>query len=148
MIFISEAESADLVSEKLAYDAARAALIAAVDEDTHAFPVVLGHGSAVTNRFTVKSASTTAAAGVKIGSYWPPNSERGLPRHNSLIPLFDQEPGRIQRPSRRERSTRTALPPTRWPPTCSPAPTRPHLRSSVPVAKHRANAQQRPPGSG
>ncbi|GGP82779.1 ornithine cyclodeaminase family protein [Saccharothrix coeruleofusca] len=95
MIFISEAESTALVTHELAYAAARRALLAAVDEDAHSFPAVLGHGSARANRFTVKSAATAEVAGLKVGSYWPGNAERGLPRHNSLVLLFDQEVGRI-----------------------------------------------------
>lgn len=95
VIFVSEEESAALVTHELAYDAARRALLAAVDEDAHSFPPVLGHGSARANRFTVKSASTARVAGLKVGSYWPGNADRGLPRHNSLVLLFDQEVGRI-----------------------------------------------------
>jgi ornithine cyclodeaminase len=47
------------------------------------------------NRFSVKSASTAALAGLKVGSYWPDNLEAGRPRHNSFILLFDQSAGRI-----------------------------------------------------
>lgn len=93
MIFLSERETAALVTEELAYEAARRALLAAVAEDSHAFPAVVGHGSDPRNRFTVKSAATGAAAGVKIGTYWPDNDP--LPRHNSVVLLFDQEAGRV-----------------------------------------------------
>ena len=75
---------------------AREALIAACAAPAaESFPVVLGHGSSTANRFTVKAAATAELAGLKVGSYWPGNRDRGLERHNSLILLFDQETGRI-----------------------------------------------------
>ncbi|MEI4474055.1 ornithine cyclodeaminase family protein [Frigidibacter sp. MR17.24] len=95
MHFISEETSARLVTRALAFDAARAALVAAASQAVSTFPVVLGHGTAPENRFSIKSASDGTLAGVKIGSYWPGNSARGLPRHNSVILFFDQERGRI-----------------------------------------------------
>jgi len=93
--FISEAESAKLVTHEMAFVAIREALVAACHQASSSFPVVLGHGSSEANRFTVKSAATPDVAGLKVGSYWPANLERGLPRHNSLILLFDQAVGRI-----------------------------------------------------
>jgi ornithine cyclodeaminase len=95
MLFISETTSAALVNYEMAFDAARDALIAACDDQSASFPVVIGHGSTSTNRFTVKAAATAELAGLKVGSYWPGNLDRGLERHNSLILLFDQEVGRI-----------------------------------------------------
>jgi ornithine cyclodeaminase len=95
MLFISESASAALVSYEMALDAARDALIAACDDQSTSFPVVFGHGSTSANRFTVKAASTAELAGLKVGSYWPGNFDRGLERHNSLILLFDQNTGRI-----------------------------------------------------
>ncbi|XER99938.1 hypothetical protein HEP87_57380 [Streptomyces sp. S1D4-11] len=32
---------------------------------------------------------------MKIGSYWPGNAHRGIPRHNSIVLLFDRTIGRI-----------------------------------------------------
>lgn len=95
MKFISEDESAALVSHEMAFNAAREALVAVVD-DAVIFPAVLAHGSSPTNRFSIKSAATATFAGLKVGSFWPGNPERGLPRHNSLILLFDQSAGRIE----------------------------------------------------
>lgn len=94
MIFLSEEETRALVTRELAYDAARSALLEAADGGV-LFPAVVGHGSSPANRFTVKSGAAAGAAGVKIGSYWPGNTARGLPRHNSVILLFDQAEGRI-----------------------------------------------------
>jgi ornithine cyclodeaminase len=95
MRFISEDESAALVDHALAFAAAREALIAAVAPGTTLFPAVLGHGTEPINRFSIKSGSTADYAGLKVGSFWPGNPDRGLPRHNSVILLFDQDVGRI-----------------------------------------------------
>lgn len=95
MQFMPENESAALVSHEMAFAAAREAMIAVVD-DAVIFPAVIAHGSEPTNRFSIKSASTDAIAGLKVGSFWPGNAERGLARHNSLILLFNQDIGRIE----------------------------------------------------
>ncbi|MBA0165999.1 ornithine cyclodeaminase family protein [Pectobacterium sp. CFBP8739] len=95
MIFISEAESAALISHELAYDAIREALLAASEPEARSFPVVHGHGSDAGNTFSIKASATHELAGLKVGSFWPGNPANGLPRHNSLILLFDQQIGRI-----------------------------------------------------
>ncbi|MCX7283123.1 MAG: ornithine cyclodeaminase family protein [Novosphingobium sp.] len=95
MKFISEEQSAALVSHEMAFEAAREALVAVV-EDAVMFPAVLAHGSSPTNRFSIKSATTGRFAGLKVGSFWPGNPAIGLPRHNSVILLFDQAVGRIE----------------------------------------------------
>ncbi|HQS95934.1 MAG: ornithine cyclodeaminase family protein [Novosphingobium sp. 17-62-19] len=95
MKFISEEQSAALVSHEMAFDAAREALCAVV-EDAVLFPAVLAHGTSPANRFSIKSASTGTFAGLKVGSFWPGNPDIGLPRHNSVILLFDQAIGRVE----------------------------------------------------
>lgn len=95
MIHITEERSAVLASHEMAFPAVRAALIAACDPAAASFPVVLGHASDPQNRFTVKSASDASLAGLKVGSYFATNDRAGLPRHNSIILLFDQAKGRI-----------------------------------------------------
>lgn len=95
MIFIDEARSAALATHEMAYDAIREALIATVREDATSFPVVIGHASDAQNRFTIKSASNRDMAGLKVGSYFLTNDRAGLPRHGSMILLFDQAIGRI-----------------------------------------------------
>jgi ornithine cyclodeaminase len=95
MKFMSEEESASLVSHEMAFEAAREALIAAAG-DAVTFPAVIAHGSSVTDRISIKSASTPDFAGLKVGSFWPGNIERGLPRHNSAILLFDQSVGKVE----------------------------------------------------
>ena len=95
MQIVTEEQSARLATHELAYAAVRDALIAAVDPKTTSFPVVLGHASDTANRFTVKSGAAPGVVGLKIGSYWPGNAERGLPRHSSTIILIDEAIGRI-----------------------------------------------------
>ncbi|MEJ2459223.1 MAG: ornithine cyclodeaminase family protein [Novosphingobium sp.] len=95
MKFISEEESAALVSHEMALEAAREAFVAVVSQAT-LFPAVLAHGSAPANRISIKSASTPDFAGLKVGSLWPGNADLGLPRHNSVILLFDQSVGRVE----------------------------------------------------
>lgn len=95
MIHLSEEQSAALISHEVAYEAVRAALIAATDPASKSFPVVLGHASDPQNRFTIKSATGPELTGLKVGSYFPTNDLAGLPRHDSMILLFDQSRGRI-----------------------------------------------------
>jgi len=95
MQVISEEQSAALVSHELAFAAAREALIAAAGTGAAVYPPVIAHASSSENRFSVKAGASAELAGVKIGSYWLRNAQLGLPRHNSLILLFDQRTGRI-----------------------------------------------------
>ncbi|MER8602571.1 ornithine cyclodeaminase family protein [Mesorhizobium sp. M1156] len=95
MIYISEEESAALVTHELAFEAAREALVAAASRQSWVFPAVLGRTQEVTNTFSIKSGSSGELNGVKIGSFWSGNPARGLPRHNSTIVLLDQHTGRL-----------------------------------------------------
>lgn len=95
MIFIDEERSAALATHEMAFDAIREALIATSRNDAVNFPVVIGHASDAQNRFTIKSASNRDIAGLKVGSYFLTNDREGLPRHGSMILLFDQTIGRI-----------------------------------------------------
>ncbi len=85
MIFISEAESAALISHELAYDAVREALLAASEPEARSFPVVHGQGSDPVNTFSIKASATHELAGLKVGSFWP-----GIPRMDCpvTIPSF------------------------------------------------------------
>lgn len=95
MRFISEQQSSALISHELAFGAVRDALIAAVSAGGKVFPAVIAHGSAPQNRFSVKAGSTEDVAGVKMGFNWPGNKARGIPSHNSVTVLFDQEVGSV-----------------------------------------------------
>jgi ornithine cyclodeaminase len=96
MKFMSEERSSAIITHGMAFAAAREALIAAADGNVASFPVVRAHGSSTANRFSVKAGATPDMAGLKVGSFWPGNSERGEPKHNSTILLFDQQVGRIE----------------------------------------------------
>lgn len=93
LFYLREGETAALVDDELALDAARAAFSASVD--AVGLDSLVVHGSEPQNRYTVKPAASATHAGVKIGTYWPGNDELGLPRHNSTLLLFDQRVGRI-----------------------------------------------------
>lgn len=95
MRYIAEAQSAAIVSHEMAFEAVREALIAAATPSAKVFPAVIAHGSDPGNRFSVKAGVTAELAGVKMGFNWPANKKRGLPSHNSVTVLFDQESGGI-----------------------------------------------------
>ncbi|MVO17517.1 ornithine cyclodeaminase family protein [Parasedimentitalea huanghaiensis] len=95
MIHITEAQSGAAISHELAFEAVRRALIAASSPEAAIFPVVLGRASDPQNKFTVKSAADGSLTGLKVGSYFPTNDAADLPRHDSIILLFDQAKGRI-----------------------------------------------------
>lgn len=95
MRIVSEEQSRSIVNHELAFEAARKALIAASSGAGLVFPVVIGHGSNPSNTFSLKSASTSHIAGLKVGSFWPENPTIGVSRHQSTIFLFDQRIGRI-----------------------------------------------------
>ncbi|WP_107101494.1 ornithine cyclodeaminase family protein [Peterkaempfera griseoplana] len=93
LLFIPEEQTAALVDEELALEAARTAFAATVKGVV--FPSLAVHGSDPRNRFTLKPSASATHAGVKIGTYWPDNLKCGLPRHHSTLLLFDQRIGRI-----------------------------------------------------
>ncbi|EBA18074.1 putative ornithine cyclodeaminase [Roseobacter sp. SK209-2-6] len=95
MKFIPEEVSAGFASHGMAYDAMYKALIAATETGTVTFPVIQAHGSSQGDTYAIKSSAAAGLAGLKVGSYWPGNEALGLPRHNSIILLFDQSCGRI-----------------------------------------------------
>lgn len=90
-IVISESESAAMIDEDLALEAAKAAFLATGT----VFPVVVGHTTDERNRITLKSGAAAGLIGVKIGSYWPGNDEAGIPRHGSTVVLLDPGTGRL-----------------------------------------------------
>lgn len=94
MRVILEHETNALVSWDMSFEAARQALISAASEGT-VFPAVIAHTGESGNRFSLKAGVIDGTAGLKIGSFWPENAARGLPRHSSLILLFDAATGRI-----------------------------------------------------
>lgn len=95
MIYMTEDQSAALVTPQLAFDAVHAAFVAATQPDANIFPVVAAHASDPQNRFAIKSASGSTLAGLKVGAYFPTNDAQGVPRHASTILLIDQTSGKI-----------------------------------------------------
>ncbi len=93
--FVSEDETRRLISHEAAFEPVREALVAAASGDARVFPAVIAQASEPQNTFSLKSGSTAELAGLKVGSFWPGNPAKGLPRHNSTIFLIDQETGRI-----------------------------------------------------
>jgi ornithine cyclodeaminase len=93
MIFVSEAESSTLVDHELAFESAREAFASSVQSPP--FPSLVVHGSQRHDLVAIKPAASPSVAGVKIGSYWPGNDKINLPRHNSVVLVFDQRTGRI-----------------------------------------------------
>ncbi|MFJ8061315.1 ornithine cyclodeaminase family protein [Streptomyces sp. NPDC096142] len=95
MYVVTEDRSSALIDHELAFRAVTEAFVAAATPGAALFPVVIGHGSDPDDQFTLKSGASGRFAGVKIGTYFPSNDARGLPRHGTTILLFDQESGRI-----------------------------------------------------
>lgn len=95
MKLVSEELSAAIVTHEMAYRAVREALSVATLEGTEIYPVINASGAAQHNEFTVKAASTGELSGLKIGSFWPGNTNLGLARHSSTIVLIDENSGRI-----------------------------------------------------
>lgn len=60
------------------------------------FPPLVGHGATPSNRFGAKAGVDVPhrRPGIKIGSYWAGNPERGLPAHASTTLLLDDATGR------------------------------------------------------
>ena len=95
MRYLSEDQSSSLISHELAYDAVKAAFIAAATGEGTVFPAVSAHAADSTHTFSVKSGSAPGYAGVKLGSYWPSNDALGIPRHGTTIILLDQATGHL-----------------------------------------------------
>lgn len=93
--FVPEQQTSRLISHEMALEPVRRALIAAASEEARVFPAVIAQASDPRNTFSLKSGSTADLAGLKVGSFWPGNPAKGLPRHNSTIFLIDQDTGRI-----------------------------------------------------
>ena len=79
MIYVSEDESAALVTHELAFEAVRQALVAAASGQSGVFPAVLGHSKDPTNRFSIKSGWSAELTGVKV-----PDTVQG----KSLVPVL------------------------------------------------------------
>jgi len=95
MRYIPEAQSSAIVTHEMAFEAIGDAFKAASAQGSVVFPALIAHGSNPANRFSVKSGATEALAGLKMGFIWPGNTAKGLPTHNSVTVLFNQETGGV-----------------------------------------------------
>jgi ornithine cyclodeaminase len=86
-----------LIDRRIAFEAIRAALIAAADGSGSVNPVVIGRGLNDGETFSMKSGLLRGlpAVGLKVGGYWPGNDAKGLPRHQSAILLLAPASGRL-----------------------------------------------------
>src|ERR1700761_4215562 len=97
MRIITEAEANRLITPQLAFQAVKAAFIAVADGSAELNPLARGAGFRPGTGFTVKSGQVRGGdvIGVKVGSCWDGNEQRGLPCHNSTILLLDPETGDV-----------------------------------------------------
>jgi ornithine cyclodeaminase len=95
MRYIPEAQSSAIVTHEMAFEAISDAFRVAGAPHSVVFPALIAHGSDPRNRFSVKSGATEALAGLKMGFIWPGNTARGLPTHNSVTVLFNQDTGGV-----------------------------------------------------
>jgi ornithine cyclodeaminase len=95
MRYIPEAQSSVIVTHEMAFEAISDAFQAASAQGSVVFPALIAHGSDPGNRFSVKSGATEALAGLKMGFIWPGNTAKGLPTHNSVTVLFNQDTGGV-----------------------------------------------------
>jgi ornithine cyclodeaminase len=77
-----------------AIEAVAQAFVALERGQAEAFPVSIGRGTDAGTAFSMKGGRLgRSAVGLKVGSYWPANRERGLPNHGSFVMLLDPDSG-------------------------------------------------------
>jgi ornithine cyclodeaminase len=83
------------VTRQLAFDAVREAFEAVAVDRSQVFDVVIGTGLNKGEAFAIKSGidSENEMVGLKCGTYWAGNHDKGLPAHGSTILLLDPETG-------------------------------------------------------
>ncbi|MHC4093205.1 MAG: ornithine cyclodeaminase family protein, partial [Planctomycetota bacterium] len=84
-----------IVTRQLAFDAVRAAYEAVAAERARVFDVALGTGLHNGEVFAIKSGTDRERemVGLKCGTYWAGNFDKGLPAHGSTTLLLDPETG-------------------------------------------------------
>jgi len=95
MIYMSETQTASLITHKLAYSAVKEALVAAISNEVTLFPVVNASGPQTGSMFSLKSASTSTLVGWKTGTYWPNNHLQNKPCHGTTVFLLSPETGEL-----------------------------------------------------
>jgi ornithine cyclodeaminase len=97
MEFISNSAAEAVMTDALAYETVRQALIAAAAGAADMPPVVILGGPRNGESLSVKCGSFPVSniLGLKVGGYWPRNAETGAPRHSTSIILIDPDTGRL-----------------------------------------------------
>ncbi len=95
MIYLTESQTAQLISHNLAYQAVREAFIAAISDKTRLFPVVNATGTEADSIFSLKAACAESIVGWKTGSYWPNNTALGKHCHGTTIFLLEPADGSL-----------------------------------------------------
>ena len=97
MIYLSEQQVRRHLSLKVAFDAVAEALICVANGSARINPVVVGQGANEGEIFAIKSGlvENGPIVGLKVGSYWPGNAAKDLPRHASSVFLLDPATGRL-----------------------------------------------------
>lgn len=95
MKVVTEAQARELITLEQAIELMQTVFLALDRQEAEVFPVVLGHGSDASTRFSMKGGliRSTGAVGLKVGTYWPGNRARGLESHGSTTLLLDDETG-------------------------------------------------------
>ncbi|MBB4633248.1 ornithine cyclodeaminase family protein [Sphingosinicella soli] len=95
MKIVTEAQAREAVTLVEAIALMEQVFIALHRGEAEIFPVVLGHGSDPSSRFSMKGGLIRPlhAVGLKVGTYWPANRARGLESHGSTTLLLDDETG-------------------------------------------------------
>jgi ornithine cyclodeaminase len=90
---VSRAAVAKIVSEPLAFAAAKRAFIDTWGGAARNFPVLAATGGEPANAINVKLAYDRASVGFKVGTFWPDNESNGLPNHGATTILLDPGTG-------------------------------------------------------
>lgn len=93
MLVLDELATRRLVDHEICFAAVREAFLEVTAGQSQSLPVLIGHSSNEEGRFTVKAGTAPNIIGIKIGSFWRNNGDRGLPRHSSTIVLLDPGTG-------------------------------------------------------
>ena len=98
MLVLSEAQVKMIATPKLAFNAVREAFIAAHQGQGKLFPVVIAQGCDAGTTFSIKSGhlQDRRVSGLKVGSYWADNHQRGIPNHGTTTLLLDEETGIVR----------------------------------------------------
>jgi ornithine cyclodeaminase len=92
---VSEKTVRRIITRQLAFEAVKEAFEAVAANRAQVFDVAIGTGLHDGEAFAIKSGidSDNELVGLKCGTYWAGNFEKGIPAHGSTILLLDPESG-------------------------------------------------------